>query len=329
LEFKRIKGQNREMKTAIVTGSCGYIGSVLCKMLIENEYQTVIGIDKGEQRHPYMTFYRNDFDSDIKHLLDYYPEATVFHLAANSLLGPSHNDPLSYFSNNTVKTLNLIKLLKPTNRLIFASTAAVYAETDEIITENSRLAPPNNYGLSKLFTEQMLDSYCKIGGITAISFRFFNVIGAYGDVGQKRGTPHVVNKLCEAAYDNSEFQIYGNDWDTRDGTCIRDYVNVQDICRAMIHAGDQNVIPQTADHLKYNLGTMTGTSVKELVDVFRGLVKDVGIEYVDRRPGDPAKLIADPAKFINDTNFQYKFNNNDLPEMVYDAWQYFESEGKY
>jgi len=319
---------------AIVTGSYGYIGSVLTKVLKESGYY-VIGVDNDERsladwcslsdssRTKYcQRFFCADFSSDvILSLIQSYPDATVFHLAANSLLGPSAYDPLSYFENNTAKTLKLIQTLKPTNKLLFASTAAVYAETDNVVTEASKISPPNNYGLSKLWCEQMIDSCYEINKLRAASFRFFNVIGAYEDVGQLPDTPHIVNRLCDKALSGSSpFVIAGDDYETRDGTCVRDYFHVIDVCRALIHA-DKYLTDKKPCSLKFNLGTHTGTTVKEIVDIFSKICSPVEYRVGLRRVGDPSFLVANPDKF-KATGFIYKYKNTDLDIMIRDHWEY-------
>ena len=318
---------------AIVTGSYGYIGSVLTKVLHESGY-FVVGIDYNPQaeqcwtRNKSRTKYCDDFLCDdfvsekALHILKEYPNATVFHLAADSLLGPSAYDPLSYYENNTAKTLKLIQNLKPTHKLIFASTAAVYAETDKLVTENSEIDPPNNYGRSKLWCEQIIDSCYEILKLKAVSFRFFNVIGAYDDIGQLPNTPHIINKLCDKAiHKDSPFVITGDDYDTRDGTCVRDYLHVVDVCRALIHA-DKFLDDKDPCSLKFNLGTKHGTTVKEIVDLFVGLCAQIECRVGERRIGDPPFLVANPDKFIKTTGFKYQYRSNDLDLMIKSHWEY-------
>jgi UDP-glucose 4-epimerase len=318
---------------AIVTGSYGYIGSVLTKVLHESGY-FVVGIDYNPQaeycwtRNKIRTKYCDDFLCDdfasekALHILKEYPNSTVFHLAANSLLGPSAYDPLSYYENNTAKTIKLIQNLKPTHKFIFASTAAVYAETDKLVTENSEINPPNNYGLSKLWCEQIIDSCYEILKLKTVSFRFFNVIGAYDDMGQLPNTPHIINKLCDKAiYKDSPFIIAGDDYDTSDGTCVRDYLHVVDVCRALIHA-DKILDDRNACSLKFNLGTKYGTTVKQIVDLFTGLCAHVECRIGERRIGDPSFLVANPDKFIEKTGFNYRYRSNDLDLMIKSHWEY-------
>jgi len=319
------------MNTAIVTGAYGYIGSVLCKLLKQESY-FVIGVDndkrssedwvKGKKRVQYCDDYLNeDFASaNFNRVLKQNKDATVFHLAANSLLGPSATEPLMYYDNNTAKTLHLIGELAPTNKFIFASTAAVYAETDRVVKETSRIDPPNNYGRSKLWCEQILDSYYELGHIRAASFRFFNVIGALDDVGQLPETPHIVNQLCDRAMKKQPFTLNGDDYPTDDGTCVRDYLHVVDVCRALIHA-DKYLHDKESCHHKFNLGSQHGYSVKQIVDCFRENCSDIDIRVGPRRIGDPPFLVANPNKFIKQTGFKYQHSDN-LKNMIISAWEY-------
>ena len=320
------------MKTAIVTGAYGYIGSVLCKMLKEDGYY-VVGIDHdwnsqsdwvlGKSRVKYCDDYLvADFVSDeAMHVYQEYKDATIFHLAASSLLGPSAIDPLLYFENNTAKTLRLISDLRPSNKFIFASTAATYGISDKVLNETSRLNPPNNYGKSKLWTEQMMDSYYKLGLLRAVSFRFFCVIGAYGDVGQQPDTPHIVNQLCDRAMRKEPFTINGTDYNTHDGTTIRDYLHVVDVCRALIHA-DKYLEARLPCHHKFNLGTNEGYSVRQMVDCFTKQCAPVEVVDGPRRIGDPPFLVANPKKFMKQTGFKYQYSADDLDLMMKSAWEY-------
>lgn len=316
---------------AIVTGSFGYIGSVLCKMLMHNGYR-VIGIDNNplstmhdyRNRHQYCEqFIYGDFASEpALSIIKQHKDATIFHLAANSLLGPSAYDPLSYYENNTAKTLKLLQNIAPTNRLIFASTAAVYGITDKPVKESDTIDPPNNYGRSKLWCEQLFDNSYQILQNKITSFRFFNVIGGWGDVGQLPDTPHIVNQLCTAAKNDKPFTVYGNSYPTPDGTCVRDYLHVIDVVRALIHADKYMQELDNSCNLKYNLGTNRGTSVKQIIEAFNKVAMKVNVVYGDIRIGDPPFLVADPSKFIDDTGFRYNYNEVDIDLMIDSAWRY-------
>jgi len=334
IQIKILQDIDYSKKIAIVTGAYGYIGNVLCKLLREKDYY-VIGIDNTpdiiiKDRVKYIDLFLNrDYTSPeclqvISDLGKRAENLTVFHLAASSLLGPSAIDPMLYFDNNTAKTTKLIKSLKPSNKFIFASTAAVYQAYDGLycFQEDNYLAPPNNYGLSKLMTEQMLNAVYETLNLRAVSFRFFNVIGAYDDVGQKLGTPHIISQLCQAYMNKTPFTVYGINHKTKDGSCVRDYLHVRDVAAALIHADlylEKNI---ESCHNKYNLGTKLGYSVWDIVAVFSKVVGKPYVEIGQKRIGDPPFLVADPRKFIDHTGFKYN-HSDDLNEMILSAWRYY------
>lgn len=329
------------MRKAIITGAAGYIGSVLCKMLKEQGYHvTAVDVNKEVMQCKYADVKINScFSIMPTGYID--SDSTIFHLAAHSLLGPSAKAPMDYFLNNTVKTLKLLDMMKTRScsKLIFASTAAVYSEQQRQTTglfwpgqltrmykpvpEDGILDPPNNYGKSKLMSEQMFDSIAPVEKMSIVSFRFFNVIGAYEDVGPSKDTPHIISSLIRDHKNNARFCINGHDYKTKDGTCIRDYVDVKDVCRAMIHADYK--LSFLTGHFKYNLGTGRGHSNLQIIKLFSETVgpwyHDLKPKYGSRRVGDPAYLVADPEKFIKETNFSYIFSY-DIAKMIRDAWRY-------
>lgn len=322
-------------RKALVTGATGYIGSVLCKMLKEKDYY-VVGHDRNNV--PERLRYCNDFIitdlADIPHALfvkDLFFDV-IFHLGAESLLGPSATDPLKYFDSNTAKTIPLIKecVAHGTN-FVFASTAAVYAEvnpgTSNPISENYEKEPINNYGLSKWMTEQMLTKCVDAYQLKATSFRFFNVIGGYEDMGPRKETPHILSSLIRSTYDDVPFIINGTDWNTKDGTCVRDYVHVMDICRAMIFADKQMSATDyytgaNSYHIPFNLASGVGFSVAEIIEAYEKVAKTkVNTVYGQRRKGDPEYLVADPHKFIK-AGFEYK-HSSVLENMIESAlWSF-------
>lgn len=313
-----------------VTGSDGYIGSVLCKMLKEQGHNVYCCDNKSSP-----TFMTTTFDSTIVRFIHTtFDDPTfvraiidndckvVFHLAASSLLGPSAKDPLLYYYNNTARTTRFLQRLDSlgwTGHIIFSSTAAVYGAQDQPVTESSPKQPCNHYGQSKLNCEQVLENM-HLYGTRATIFRYFNVVGAYGNAGQNYGEPHLLTRICNAAIGRLPLTVFGNDYDTRDGTCIRDYVHVRDICQAQIHAMNMDQInKQGAD--VFNLGTHEGTSVLEMIQQFQE-VTGVKFDYKvgAKREGDPAFLVANPQKFI-DTGFKYQYSNKE--EIITSAWKYF------
>lgn len=306
------------MKVA-VTGSSGYIGSVLCRTLREQGIY-VLACDTAERKtHHYTDMFINDsFDKDVfvDAIISHGVEC-IFHLAASSLLGPSATDPLLYYHNNTARLITFLSKLR--NRgwkghIIFSSTAAVYGDRGEPVKETAIKIPCNNYGRSKLMCENVLE-IASLYGINVTMFRYFNVAGGYGDVGQDFNEPHIITRICNAADDKSPLVVYGNDYPTPDGTCIRDYVHVRDICAAQIHAMDNKLYDT------YNLGTLNGTSVLEIIEAFeRENAVKVPFTFGKIREGDPAFLVADPQKFV-DTGFEYKYSN--INQIVKSAWEYY------
>ena len=304
------------MKRVLVTGHRGYIGSVLCKMLKEQGYY-VIGTDNGPggksqyvDEDLYLCF-SNCVPSNID---------GVFHLAANSLLGPSAYDPMVYFVNNVGNTSKFLAKLgwddRPLPKIVYASSAAVYAPNYDKtpISEDFHKDSPNNYGLSKWMSEQVIEAYCNVFNAPITGFRFFNVAGSYGDVGIQDNTPHLISRLIQAQKDKVNFKINGEHFNTPDGTCVRDYVHVVDICRAMIHAYESIKQP---GYRAYNLGLGRGTSVLEMVEKYYHVTGHRQYDFVDKRQGDPAYLVADPRKFKEDTGFVYQHHL--IEDMINDA----------
>ena len=300
-----------------VTGARGYIGQVLCKMLKE-EGHFVYGCDIKID-------YKNSCYCDDYHNISYANYFAgdcdaVIHLGAHSLLGPSATDPMKYYWNNVGGTAALLSRLDQ-RPMIFASSAAVYANKYSIPVNEDRmeLKPPNNYGMSKLMGEQLMDSYVEAFPNTTItSFRFFNVVGSYNGQGIQNDTPHIMSQLVKAHKNKSTFTINGSEYLTQDGTCVRDYVHVVDICRAMLYALRNITEP---GHRKYNLGTSKGYSNLEVTMRFQAMVGDqFTYQFGPNRKGDPAYLVADGNKFVKETGFKYTHSNS-LTMMINDTLQ--------
>ena len=305
----------------LVTGSHGYIGSVLCKTLTEAGH-TVFACDikpylGGDFEYLHAVYNRSFDDDEVLDCITNNKIDTIFHLAASSLLGPSATDPLLYYYNNTARTINLLNRLRNRNwkgHIIFSSTAAVYGDQGRIVTESDPLQPCNHYGHSKLMCEQAIN-VARMYGIKTTTFRYFNVSGAYDDRGQSAGEPHIITRICNAAAGKEPLMIFGDDYETFDGTCMRDYVHVRDVCRAQMHAMEDKI------QGIYNLGTQDGTSVLNIINTFKDVNNvDFDYEFGPRRIGDPAYLVASPWKFM-DTGFEYKHST--LEEIVKSAWSYY------
>ncbi|NCA02007.1 MAG: UDP-glucose 4-epimerase [Sphingomonadaceae bacterium] len=176
--------------------------------------------------------------------------------------------------------------------------------------------PCNHYGHSKMMCEHVLKAISVYGTIDVTTFRYFNVAGGYKDVGQDEGEPHLITRLSVAARSGNPMVVFGSDYPTRDGTCVRDYLHVRDVCRAQIHAMDHKITGT------FNLGTEHGLSVKEVIQAFEATNKiKVPHSFGQRRKGDPSTLVASPAMFINRYGFNYQHSS--IEEIVQSAWEYY------
>jgi len=310
----------------VVTGAAGYIGGQIALRLADAGQQ-VIGIDR-RPCHSGLTgaftdFVQCDFDSDesYRKLLDVRPQA-IIHCAGTSLVGPSINHPSDYYTNNVVKTLHLLDFIcnaLPQTKFIFSSSAAAYGEP--IMTpchEVDPCEPVSPYGDSKLMIDMILKSYHRAYGLDYVSFRYFNACGAdpQGRHGQEPGATHVIARLLEATRDEGTFKIYGVDYPTDDGTCVRDYVHVDDIARA--HAlALYHKIPAGI----YNLGSNSGTSVKQIVERAQAVTgKMPTIQFGAARDGDPPMLTASADKF---NLVAGAWRHYDLDAMIQHAWAWY------
>jgi UDP-glucose 4-epimerase len=310
----------------IVTGSAGYIGGQTA-LLLKDAGHEVYGIDRREPPKHLLgvvdRFLLQDFagDNALSWIISKQPDA-IIHCAGTSLVGPSMQDPSEYYNNNVSKTLKLLDIVRkslPRCRVIFSSSAATYGEP--IMTpvhEVDPTEPVSPYGQSKLMIDMILESYHKAYGLDYVSFRYFNACGAdpKGRHGQEPGATHLIAKYLEATRDDGNFKIYGDDYPTADGSCIRDYVHVDDIARA--HAlALHHKIPAGI----YNLGSNQGHSVKQVIDRARTIIgKMPYISSEVRRAGDPPALTASSAKFDLVAG---AWRHHDLDAMIQHAWAWY------
>ena len=310
----------------IVTGVAGYIGGQIALQL-KGAGHTVIGIDRRPlQKHQVGqldNFLQADFDSDIayKKLLETQPDAIV-HCAGTSLVGPSIKKPSDYYGNNVAKTMNLLNFIVqalPKIRFIFSSSAAVYGEPImPPCHEVDPTEPVSPYGESKLMVEMMLESYHKAYNLDYVAFRYFNACGADMQArhGQEPGATHIIARVLESLRDDTPFTLYGTDYATEDGTCVRDYVHVQDIADAHVSALYDNLAPGV-----YNLGTNKGTSNAEIMKAaIRITGRQLKVVVGDKREGDPAVLTASADKFGQVYKDWQKYT---LDDMITHAWKWY------
>jgi UDP-glucose 4-epimerase len=310
----------------VVTGAAGYIGGQIALQLRDAGHK-VTGIDRRplpQHLQGTMSFVQADFDSDesYRRLLEVRPEAIV-HCAGTSLVGPSIKYPSDYYNNNVVKTLNLLSIVlnaMPRTRFIFSSSAAVYGEPIRIAcNEDDPLRPISPYGQSKLMVEQILESYHQAYGLDYVAFRYFNACGADSQSrhGQEPGATHIIARVLESIRDTKDFVLNGIDYPTPDGTCVRDYVHVEDIARAHVMVLDSKVTAGV-----YNLGSNNGTSNREIIDAAQQVTGNAAIIQLGKpRPGDPPVLTASAAKFGLVAG---EWKHHDLDHMIRHAWEWYQ-----
>ena len=320
-------------KKIVVTGGCGYIGSHVARafknadpnnrvIIIDRAYRehTVKGIDGCQVA---------DFASDpaLSFLRLEEPDVIV-HCAGTSLVGPSVTDPGEYYDNNiskTIKMLNVIKDMPKKPLIMFSSSASVYGEPKSIpIEEYFEVRPISPYGNTKAITETILKDYASAYKINSVVFRYFNAAGAVPDtydLGQAPGATHIVARILEASINNTDFTLYGSDYGTSDGSCIRDYVHVWDIAQAHVQASNVFTDSGTGQSLIYNLGTEKGTSNFEIIEY---VIKHYGLNQLliqHRRPGDPDQLVASYKRAKLD--FGWEPTNSNIGNIIDSAYKWY------
>jgi UDP-glucose 4-epimerase len=313
----------------LVTGGAGYIGSVVSAELLRAGHQVVVydNLSHGHRRAvprgaEVITAEIGDREALDRAFQQHPPEA-VMHLAALIEAAESMQAPERYFRNNAASTLTLLEcmLQHGTRRLVFSSTAALYGNPERTpIEENAPLRPSNAYGESKLLVERMLGWFHQIHGLRYASLRYFNAAGAAGELGEDhRPESHLVPLVLQVAQGKRpSIAIYGADYDTPDGTCVRDYIHVADLAAAHLLALDALA---GREQLIYNLGNGRGFSVRQVVEVARQVTGHViPAEDAPRRPGDPAVLVASSERIRRELGWQPRFP--DLEQIVASAWEW-------
>ena len=312
------------MSKVVVTGAAGFIGGETLLKLVDAGHD-VLAIDRvippGHLIPVPCQWHTGDYAGELglDSIKRFCPDAIV-HCAGTSLVGPSVLDPEEYYNNNFVKTKILLDYLVKNHdkqvRFIFSSSAATYG--NPIMTpvqEVDPTEPISPYGESKLMIDWMLQSYQRAYGLNFVSFRYFNACGAdsQGRHGQAPGATHIIARILESVRDGKDFTLYGNDYPTEDGTCIRDYIHVEDLAEAHIIA----VNPAIKSDI-YNLGTKQGYSNLQVLHAASSILKkDIAHLHGTKRAGDPAQLTADPSKFMSASNWQPKFGLTDIIQHVW------------
>lgn len=316
------------MKTVVVTGAGGYIGGQTSIYFHDQGWQ-VIGIDRN---HPpkhldqYFTkFMISGFDTEESlHLIATTKPDAIVHCGGTSLVGPSVTNPATYYENNFVSTKRLLDFLVDNNiktHVIFSSSAAVYGEP--IMPPCQEEDPPlplSPYGESKLMVEMLLKSYATAYGVEFTAFRYFNVCGAdeQGRHGQEKDATHIIARVLEAIRDSKDFTLNGTTYPTLDGTCVRDYVHVNDIARAHFLSAEKQVFGI------FNLGTSDGASNLEIVETAKQVTQqDINIVNGPIREGDPAVLTCSANKFSSAVGWKPEYS---LEQAITHSWNWYNRE---
>ncbi len=324
------------MMNILVTGGAGYIGSHVLKALLKEGHQVVTfdNLQKGYKKA--VTggkFVKGDLAD--KELLNQVMEKNqiegVIHLAADSLVGESMENPGKYYRNNFANGINLLEAMvkNGVKNIVFSSTAAVYGEPDQIpIKEDNQTEPTSTYGESKLFFEKALKRYDDIYDLKYVSLRYFNAAGAdpEGEIGEAHDPEtHLIPIVLQTALGiRDKIYIFGDDYPTRDGSCIRDYIHVNDLAAAHVLAVE--ALADGKESSIYNLGNGEGYSVKEVINTVKEVTgRDFEVKVSERRAGDPAVLIASSDKIQKELSWQPQYP--ELEKIISTAWKWHKSGG--
>ena len=315
----------------LVTGGAGYIGSHVVKLLGERG-EKVLVYDNLSTGHRWAVLYGDLVEADLEDertledvFCSFCPEA-VIHFAAKIVVPESVRDPLLYYENNVSNSLKLLKvaLRHKVRAFVFSSSAAVYGIPDAVpIKEEAPLKPINPYGWSKAMVEKVLEDFSLAYGLKYVSLRYFNVAGAdlQGRIGQASKEPtHLITRALKAALGElEEMEIYGTDYPTRDGTCIRDYIHVEDL--AWAHLLALFYLMDGGHSTVFNCGYGRGYSVKEVIEAVKRVTGvDFRVKEAPRRPGDPPELVADPQKIRDVLGWAPRYD--DLHLIIRTAWDW-------
>ncbi|MBN1341293.1 MAG: UDP-glucose 4-epimerase GalE [Phycisphaerae bacterium] len=314
-----------------VTGGAGYVGSHCVKLLCEKGHDVTVfdSLVAGHKQavHPDAAFVQGDLaDRDlIRRTLSQGFDA-VMHFAAFLIVPESVSDPLKYYENNVSNTVGLLRVMKDeaVRKLIFSSTCAVYGEVAEVpVRETLPLQPISPYGRTKLMMEWALQDSAAAWGLASTALRYFNASGAAADgsIGEDHDPEiHLIPILLQVALGQREsIKVFGTDYDTPDGTCVRDYIHVDDLAAAHLLALE--ALPDSGKATAYNVGTGRGNSVREVLDAARRVTgHPIPAQETDRRPGDPPALYADPTAIRAAMGWQPKYT--EIETVVETAWRW-------
>ena len=312
----------------LVTGGAGYIGSVTSEVLLSRGYEVVV-FDNLSQGHRAAVpvaadWIEGDLSSphDIHHAIDSHRPGAVMHFAARSLVGESINEPFTYLRDNVVNGLNLIEacVAGGVERFILSSTANLFGtSTADLIDEQEPIVPGSPYGESKWALERALDWVSQTKGLHFASLRYFNAAGASEERGEHHKLEtHLIPLVLQVAAGHRDYiTIFGDDYDTPDGTCVRDYVHVLDLAEAHVLAMQE----LAQDNCTYNLGSGQGYSVRQVIESARAVTgKSIPAQIGSRRAGDPARLVASSDRIRKELGWKPRFS--DLEQIIDSAWRW-------
>lgn len=322
--------------TILIIGGAGFIGSIVNKLLIEKGFNTIILDNLSQGACEALiggTFILGDLGcrEDLDKIFSHYKVDAVMHFAAFTDVGESVIDPAKYYENNVASTLTLLKAVRDwkIKYFIFSSSAAVYGlPQSEIITEEHPCAPINPYGTTKLMVEKILSDWDVAYGLKYTALRYFNAAGGDPDAqikNYKKKENNLIPLVLRSLLNGSQVTLFGNDWPTKDGTCIRDYIHVWDLATAHLLALERlmNGEPSAI----YNLGNGKGYSVKEVIQAAEKITGlSVKVNIGPRRPGDPPFLVASSSKAQKELHWKPEYP--DLESMVDHAWKSYQKDKK-
>lgn len=320
----------------LVCGGAGYIGSHINKQLHKEGYETIV-FDNLVYGHreavKWGKFEQGDLSNieDIERVFNKFSIEAVFHFAAYAYVGESVVNPEKYYYNNVSNTLNLLKVMREhgCRKIIFSSTCATYGEPERVpITEDMPQNPINPYGATKLMMERILKDYYRAYGIEFVVLRYFNAAGAdpEGEIGESHDPEtHIIPLVLDAASGRREdIKVFGTDYETLDGSCVRDYIHVYDLATAHLLA--LHYLEQGKESDFFNLGNELGTSVLQVIDSVKKVTgREFKVTLTDRRPGDPAVLVGSSRKAQEILGWEPIYK--DIDKIVEHAWKWHERAG--
>ncbi len=320
-------------KTVLVTGGCGYIGSHICKLLSKQGYQVIVydnlTTGSADSLLGNETLIVGDLMDSFKlsSVFSKYNIDIIIHLAASIVVKESTEDPLKYYHNNTSGTVNLLKLAVDhhVSKVVFSSTAAVYGNVENgIAQEDDATHPESPYGRSKLFDEHIIQDLAKATGLEYVILRYFNVAGAdlTGQIGQKvLNATHLIKVCCETALGlRDQVNIFGTDFNSKDGTGVRDYIHVEDLAEAH-YCALNHLLSGGASYI-LNCGYGVGYSVKEVVKTFNDVLSmPLNFSYANRRAGDVGTVISDSRKIRKLLSWKPRFDSLELIVLSSLLWE--------